>query len=149
VLAPSDGVEVSYKVLGPQGQVTDAHYVLGADRSKKTVFVVSWVKGPVGVSTDSSAVADSVKDYLREVNSVREQYGEVLVTATPGRSLSFAGYEGREYALFTGPTSGVLRVLSKQIGTEREVFLLGVVTTPGTPSSGNEFFDSFKIGKAN
>lgn len=79
------------------------------------------------------------------MNRVRERYGEVLVTATPGRSLRLAGYEGGEYALTTGSASGVIRVLSKQIGDEREVFLLGVLTTPGTVASGDEFLNSFKI----
>lgn len=145
VLAPSDGVEVSYKVLAPQGQLMDVHYVIGVNVSSKTIYLLSWAKGPNGISTDASAAGDAVKGFLTEVNRVRERYGEILVTATPARSLRLAGYEGREYALATGSASGVIRVLSKQIGDEREVFLLGVLTTPGTLASGDEFLNSFKI----
>jgi endonuclease YncB( thermonuclease family) len=145
ILAPSDGVEVSYKVLAPEGQVTDAHYLVGANVSTKTIYLLSWVKGPNGMSTNDSAEVDAVKGYLTEVNRVRERYGEVLVTATPGRSLKLNGYEGREYELVTGATSGVIRVLSKQMGTDREVFLLGVITMPGIKPSGDEFLNSFTI----
>jgi endonuclease YncB( thermonuclease family) len=147
ILVPSDGIEVSYKVLAAQGQLTDVHYVVGLNVSSKTIYLLSWAKGPNSISTDDSALADAVKGFLTEVNRVRERYGEVLVTATPGRSLILAGYQGKEYAMATGSASGVIRVLTKQIGTEREVFLLGRLTTPGTTSSADEFLNSFKISQ--
>jgi hypothetical protein len=109
------------------------------------VYLVNWAKGPNGSSTSDSTEVDAVKGFLAEVNRVRERFGEVLMTATPGRRLTLAGYEGREYTLAIGPASGVIRIYSKKIGDERELFLLGVVTTPGTPASGDEFLDSFKI----
>lgn len=145
ISAPSDGIEVSYQVLAPQGQLIDIHLILGVKISSKTIYVLSWAKGPNGSLTDASAIADAVAGFLNEVNHVRQQYGEILITATPGRSLKLAGYDGREYALATRSNAGVIRVLSKQIGTDREVFMLGVLTTPGTPASGDEFLNSFKI----
>jgi len=107
---------------------------------------LTWAKGANGISTDVSAAADAVNGMLSGLNRVREQRGHFLVTATPGRSLRLNGYVGREYALTTGSVSGVIRVLSKQFGDEREVFLLGVLNGPGSEGSGNEFLNSFKIG---
>jgi hypothetical protein len=82
---------------------------------------------------------------LSELNRVREQRDHILVTATPGRVLGLNGYEGREYVLTTGSVSGVIRALSKQIGDEREVFLIGLLNGPGTAASGDKFLNSFKI----
>jgi len=146
ILAPSDGVEVSYQVLAPEGQLLDVHYVVGVNISSKTIYLLSWVKAPNGNSTDASTAGDAINSFLLELNRVREQYGEIPVTATPGRSVSVNGYEGREFTLHTGPASGMVRVLSKQIGDQREVFLLGVLNAPGTPASGAEFLNSLRIG---
>lgn len=143
ILAPSDGVEMSYQVLGPQGKILDIHYVIGS--SDRTIYFLTWAKGPNGISTDASAAADAVNSMLSELNRVREQRDHILVTATPGRVLRLNSYEGREYALTTGSVSGVIRALSKQIGDEREVFLIGLLNAPGTAAPDDKFLDSFKI----
>jgi endonuclease YncB( thermonuclease family) len=143
ILAPSDGVEMSYQVLGPQGKILDIHYVIGS--CDRTMYFLTWAKGPNGISTDASAAADAVNGVLSELNRVREQRDHILVTATPGRVLGLNGYEGREYVLTTGSVSGVIRALSKQIGDEREVFLIGLLNGPGTAASGDKFLNSFKI----
>ena len=134
---------MSYQVLAPQGKIFDIHYVIGS--SGGTTYLLTWAKGPNGISTDVSAAADAVNGVISGLNRARERTGDVLVTVTPGRSLRLKGYEGREYALTTGSVSGVLRILSKQIGDEREVFLLGVLKAPGSAVSGDEFLNSFKI----
>lgn len=143
ILARSDGIEVTSKILAPDAKTLDVHYVVGS--SDRAIYILTWAKGPNGISTDVSAAADSVNSMLNELNRVREQRGHMLVTATPGRSLRLNGYTGREYALATGPVSGVIRVLTKQLGDEREVFLLCALNGPGGEASGEEFLNSFKI----
>jgi endonuclease YncB( thermonuclease family) len=145
ILAPSDGIEVSYQVLAPQGQLVNVHYVIGVNVSSKTIYLLSWVKGPNGMSTDTSAATGAIDGFLNELNRVRQRHGDLLVTAAPGRNLKVGGYEGREYTLTTGSASGTVRVFTKQTGDEREVFLLGVLNAPGAPASGAEFLNSFKI----
>lgn len=145
ILAPSDGVEVSYQVLAPQGQLVNVHYVVGVNVSSKTIYLLSWANGPNGLSTNASSVSDAINSFLNELNRVREQHGDVLVTAAPGRSVKLAAYEGREYTLTTGSAKGTVRVFSKQTGDQREVFLLGVLSPPGAPAGGAEFLNSFKI----
>ena len=144
ILAPSDGVEVSYQVLAPQGQLMDIHYVVGVNVSSKTIYLISWSKGPNGVSTDDSTASDAVNSLLAGLNNAAARHGEGLTNAAPGRSLSLNGHGGRQYSL-SGSASGVIRVLSKQTGDEREVFMLGVLNAPGAPASGAEFLNSFKI----
>ncbi|MGH9927791.1 MAG: thermonuclease family protein [Pyrinomonadaceae bacterium] len=143
VLVPSDGFEITYPALDGQGKMTDFHYVAG--NSDKAVYFVMWTKGPNGNSTDDSAAADAIKGLLGGLNRGNERSSGLAVSATPGRSLRLTGYAGREYALEIGPVSGVIRVLSKQTGDEREVLLLCVMSAVDSEISGADFFNSFKI----
>lgn len=144
ILAPSDGVEITYPVLDGQGRSIDLHYVIGY--SDKTLYFVMWTKGPNGSSTDDSAAADAVKGMLSELNRNTERAG-FIITATPGRNLKLSGYAGRQYTLSGGQATGVVRILSKQIGNEREVFMLFVLNSAESEASGAEFLNSFKIGQ--
>jgi endonuclease YncB( thermonuclease family) len=143
VLARSDGVEMMIPVVDGQGHKTDVHHLIGSDNG--TLYLMTWAKGKNGISTDASAAADTVNAMLSELNRVRGRLGIPELTATPGRSLRVDGYDGRQYSLTAGSVSGVVRVLSKQIGDEREVFLLGVLNRSGAGNTGEEFFDSLKI----
>ena len=99
---------------------------------------------PNGISTDDSAPDDAIKGILNGFNQATANSGGFAVAATPGRSLKVTGYTGRQYALDLGPVSGVVRVLSKQIGDERELFFLCAMSAVDNESLGSDFFDSFK-----
>jgi hypothetical protein len=143
ILAPSDGREVTYPVLDVQGKTMDLHYVIGSN--DKNFYSVMWAKGQQGNSTDTSAADDAINGLLTGINRATARTGGVVVTATPGRSLRLNGYAGRQYALSVGPVSGVVRVFTKQIGEEREIFLLWVLSVPEAEAAGDEFLNSFKI----
>ena len=142
ILVPSDGVEITYPVLDGRGKTTDFHYVGGP--SDKTVYFAMWAKGPNGNSTDDSAADEAVKGMLAGFNRSSGQSG-LAANATPGRSLKFSGYTGREFAIELGPVSGVLRVFSKQSGAEREILMLCVMSAIDSEPSGDAFFNSLKI----
>jgi endonuclease YncB( thermonuclease family) len=144
ILAPSDGVEITYPVLYGQGKNIDLHYVIGY--SDKSLYFVMWTKGPNGSSTDVSAAADAVKGMLSELNRTTERAGFIF-RAVPDRSLKLSGYAGRQYMLSGGRATGVVRVLSRQVGDEREVFMLFVLNGPESEASGDEFLNSFKISQ--
>jgi endonuclease YncB( thermonuclease family) len=144
ILAPSDGLEITYPVLNGQGKKLDLHYVVG--KSGRSLYFVMWTKGENGSSTDVSTAEDSVKGMLSGINRTAERTG-VIVTATPGRSLRMSDYTGREYTLSGGPATGVVRILSRQTGNEREVFMLCVLNGPESEGSGDEFLNSFKINQ--
>ena len=143
ILVPSDGVEITVPVLDNQGMSRDLHYVLG--NAGSSFYFLLWTKGPNGNSTDDSAAADAIKGILGGLNHANEQSSGLAVSATPGRSLKLTGYAGRQYALEIGPVSGVVRILSKQIGDEREVFMLCAMSATDSETSGADFFNSFKI----
>jgi endonuclease YncB( thermonuclease family) len=142
ILAPSDGVEITFPVLDNLGKAIDLHYVIGHNGA--TLYFLIWTKGANGNSTDATTADYAIKGLLTGVNRTSGQSG-LFVTATPGGELKLAGYAGREYTLDAGPASGVVRVLSKQIGDEREMFLLCVMHPADSETSGADFLNSFKI----
>jgi len=143
ILAPSDGFEITYEVLDGQGKLVDLHSLIG--NSGRTLYFLTWTKGPNGGFTDNSTADEAIKNMLSGINRLAERAGYV-VTATPGRNLNLSGYVGKQYFLSGGPTKGIVRVLSKQIGDEREMFLLFVVNGAESEASGTEFLNSLKIG---
>lgn len=143
VLFPSDGREVSYPVLDGQGKTMDLHYIIGSNTNN--LYFLTWGKGPNGSATDTSATDDAIDGLLSGINRATARTSGLVVTATPGRSLRLDGYAGRQFALTAGPISGVVRVLTKQTGEEREVFLLCVLNATDAEGSGNSFLNSFKI----
>lgn len=142
IFVPSTAVQVAYPVLDDAGQILDMHYVIG--NSDGNLYFVMWTKGPNGTSTDSSAAADAIKGALAGLNRTSERLG-IVVTATAGRNLKLSGYTGKRYVLTAGPATGEVRVFSKQLDDNREIFMLCVLNRPGNESSEAEFFNSFKI----
>jgi endonuclease YncB( thermonuclease family) len=142
ILAPSDALEVTVPVLGSDGKSMDLHYILGT--AGTSFYYLLWTKGPNGDSTDASTAAEAIKGMLAGINHSTANTG-IYVTANPDQVLNVSGYGGRQYTLDAGPApGGVVRILSKQIGDQRELFLLCVVS-PNTDTSGTNFLNSFKI----
>ncbi len=145
ILAPSDGVELSYPVLDGQTNVVELHYVIG--NNDGNLYVLMWAKGSNDNATDASAAADTVKGLVGGINRSIERAGQgFVVTANPVRDLTLSGYAGRQYKLSGGPASGSIRVFSKQIGDQRELFMLCVLNGPAG-SSGDQFLNSFRISQ--
>lgn len=142
ILAPSDGREVRVPMLDIEGKTVDVHYVVGS--TDTGFYLLLWSKEPNGNSTDASAAAEAIGSMLNEMNRSTEKSG-IFVTATPERNLSLTGYSGRQYALEAGPASGVVRILSKRIGDEREVFLVCALKRLDSGTDDPDFLNSFKI----
>ena len=104
----------------------------------------SFLPAPALNATDTSTAAAAVNGMVDGINRSVARVGVVL-TATPGRLLRLGGYAGRRYLLDASPASGEVRVLSKQIGDEREIFLICVLNAPYSETTGTEFLNSFKI----
>ena len=144
VLAPSDATEISYPILDGQGKSIDVRYVLGTVDG--TLYVVMWTKGSNDNATDASVAANTVRGFLSGLNRSLEQARQgVALTTKIGRELSLDGYAGRQYSMSGGDLAGVVRVLSKQIGDQREIFMLGVLHSGDAEVPSDRFLSSFKI----
>ncbi|HSP63515.1 MAG TPA: thermonuclease family protein [Pyrinomonadaceae bacterium] len=144
ILIPSNGVEGSYSGLDTDGSPAAFHY-LGAGNDH-ALYVMLSAKGPNGKYTDASISDKVIRGFIGGMNSEREKAGSnVTITARPVRDLRLGGYAGKQYSLSADGSSGAVRVLSKQIGDQRELFMLFVMTRSGSESFGDQFLNSFKI----
>ena len=146
VLFPSDGVESASSVVDPEG---NAHQMLflGASNKLALLLLLSGTE-PNGKHTDASAADDIVKGYLSSMNRDLEQAGVgERATATPVRDLKLDGYGGKQYRLSSPAASGVMRVFSKQVGDQRDIIVLLVLTRPGGESDRDQFLSSLKINQ--
>jgi len=142
ILAPSDAVRITFPVLDEEGKSVNMNYVMG--KSGSSLYFLLWGTAPNLNGTDASASAQALAAMLDGINRGAARSG-ISVSATPGRLVKMKGYSGRQYALSAGPATGTVRILSKQIGADRELFLMCVLNGPDNGSSGDEFLNSFQI----
>jgi endonuclease YncB( thermonuclease family) len=146
ILIPSNAVEGSYSGMDTDGSPAAFHY-LGAGNDH-AFYVLLSARGPNGKYTDASTADQVIRGFVGGMNRGSERAGSnANVTTRFVRDLRLGDYAGKQYTLSAEGTgfSGVVRVLSKQIGDQREVFMLFVMTRPGSEPSGNQFLNSFKI----
>jgi len=144
VLFPSDGVEGTSSVVDSEGNANQVLF-LGASNNV-ALFLLMSARGPNGKSTDASAADDTVKGYVSSMNADFDRAGvSDRATATPVRDLKLNGYVGKQYRLTSPRTAGVIRVFSKQVGDQRDIIVLCVLTRPGGESAGDQFLNSLKI----
>jgi endonuclease YncB( thermonuclease family) len=144
VLFPSDGLEAIYSVLDGEGKAVPFHYLAG--HSDEEVYLLLSTKGSNGKYTDASAADEAVSGFIGAMNRGIENAGSgALITTVPVRDLKVNGYSGRQYRLSNADLSGVVRVLSRQVGDQRELFMLCVLTRNGSASAGEQFLNSFTI----
>ena len=144
ILALGNSVAVTYPVLDTQGKTTDVHYVIGTKDG--IMYGLSWAKAPNDSETDVSAPSTAIDSFVAHFNqSVQRFNPNFHLVAKVGPQLHLSGYTGRQYSLDGGWISGTVRVYTKQIGNEREVFMLLVLNGGEPPDS--QFFSSFRIGR--
>lgn len=144
VFFPSDGLEAIYSVLDGEGKAVPFHYLAG--HTAEEIYLLLSTKGSNGKYTDASAADEAVSGFIGAMNRGIEKAGSsALITTVPVRDLKVNGYSGRQYRLSNENISGVIRVLSRQVGDQRELFMLCVLTRAGSASAGAQFLNSFTI----
>lgn len=145
---PGDGFAYTYPVLDGQGKIADVNYLVGSNN--RTLYMLMWTNGSNDNATDASAADAAVQGLVSGMNRAIASTGqEVRVAVQQIRDVKLSGYTGKEYRMVDGLFSGSIRVLSKQMGSQRELFMLCVINVPGGDSSAaGQFLNSFKIGAA-
>ena len=144
ILIPSNGVEGSYSGQDTDGSPAMFHYL--AAGNDHAIYLLLSAKGPNGKYTDASTADQVIRGLVGGMNRGAERAGSsLIVTARPARDLRLGAYAGKQYSLSADGLSGVVRVFSKQVGDQREVFMLLVIKQSGSESSVDQFLNSFKI----
>ncbi len=140
---PGNSYEYEYPVLDSDKKIVNINYVTGSDDS--SFYVVMWTRGANAGNTDASVAAETIHGLLDGINKNLERMGLSLrVTAGPGRDMKLGDFSGKQYRLSLGSLSAFVRVFSKQVADQREVFMVGAFAGPGAEPS-VQFLNSFKL----
>jgi endonuclease YncB( thermonuclease family) len=123
VIAPADGIEVTYPVLAGDGKLAQMRYVFGTVEG--TVCILGYTKESSGNANDDAAIDGYLEAILSGMNhSLRNAGSNYEVNSGFIRNLQVTGYAGKMYRLNGSLMSGVVRIYSKKIGGEREFLML-------------------------
>lgn len=144
ILAPSDAVEMSRPIYDENGSETNVHYVIG--HRGQVLFSVNWNEGPNNKYTDATAVAAAIESLIKGVKSeIAKNGGAITISYKEVGNLRLGGYVGKDYSMAIGENLGVVRILSKQVGSKRELLVLTVMNKNLDETSANQFLNSLKV----
>lgn len=94
-------------------------------RDGNSFFELVWFKGPYQGETDADAIQAGLRMIINGVSSGYEAAGGVKFQCEPTSQtpISAAGYVGREFDLTGCTAPGMVRVYTKVIGNERQLYL--------------------------
>lgn len=144
IMIPSNGVETSGVVKDVSTGLPVILDILAAGSERGFVSLTS-ARGPNNNYTDASALDKSIRPLIDGWNQGASRHGSSGVLALKVRDLKLADYVGRQYSLTSELFSGTGRVFTKQIGQERQIFVLIAITRTGSEDIANQFLSSFKI----
>jgi endonuclease YncB( thermonuclease family) len=146
IRVPGNSFIYEYPMLDTDMKIVNLYYVVGSHEG--SVFTVMWTKGADDNSTDMAVADTTVQGFVKGINEYFDSvHLGITASYSTGRTVRIGNYSGKQYTLSAGPQSGYARVISKQIGNQREVFALAVLSAPGA-ESGLSFLDSLKLVEA-
>jgi hypothetical protein len=143
VLFPSVGRKMMLPVQDLQGNTFEVSYLMAP--TETNLYFLFWTKGPNGTATTESTSRETVNAFVDGINAASRHPGGTWVEVSPVRDVTINGYAGKQYEITAGPISGTIRILSKQIGQDREVFILCAMIDPKSEDDSDNFFNSFKV----
>jgi len=145
VMVPGVGVETT-NTFPIGAEFGTGHYWVG--RRDASVYLLSWQKGPNLKYTDAAVFSEFTRGVVIGLNHGFARTGtEAEFTITDERRLNLDGYAGRQYEVSAPGLPAVIRVFTKQVGDQREVYLVGVLnSTEDNPTVG-KFFSSLSLDR--
>lgn len=142
---PSDSFQFDYPILDGQKKIVSINYVIGGNDD--AVYSLMWTAGSNDNTTDITAADSAIQGFLSGLNSYFiSKSWTFRAEASPGKFIKIGNYSGKQYDIKAGQLTGVARILSRQIGDQRQMFALATLG-PGTDWSSAEFLNSLKIAE--
>ena len=144
VTLPSNAIEGSDTISDP---VTGAPVALSfvAGGSSQGFYVALSAKGPNGSYDDATIRDQFINGLIAGMNAGAAQDGHPMLDLKPEHAISLNGYSGMQYKLSGTGMTGIARVFTRQVGEDRELFVLFAISHPGSEDSGNQFIRSMAI----
>lgn len=146
VMIPSNGLEGSIVTSDANGKPVALDIVRALGERAHLMVIAG--RGPETNLTDSSVIDKSIHDFINSINQDKVQRGRSaseMLSLKPVRDLKGARYSGRQYDLQNEWFSGTVRVFTRRIGGDRQLFVLLALTRPGGEGIAGQFLNSFKI----
>ena len=145
ILVPGEGFSTSKTVPAGNDVATVNYWVTDYEGAS---FIVMWSRGPNLKYTDVSALDETARGVVMGLNNGFEKRGVDLVfEAKMQRNLTLNGYSGIQFSLSAARVPGVIRAFSKQIGTQREFFMIGVLNSSEANPIVPKFLDSLSLNR--
>ena len=142
IMIPSNGLEGSGVSSDENGHPVSSDVLMA--KSDRTFMMLYSGKGANDNLTDAAELDKVIKDFGAGANQQAARFGD-MISLKFARDLKLNGYLGKQYSLTCNSFSGTVRVFTKQLGTERQVFVLYVLWRLGGDGLEGQFLDSFKI----
>jgi endonuclease YncB( thermonuclease family) len=142
IMIPSNGLEGSGVSSDENGHPISYDALIA--KSDRTFMMLYSGRGPNDKLADAAALDKVIKDFGTAANQQAARFGE-MISLKFARDLKLNGYLGKQYSLTCNSFSGTVRVFTKQLGDERQVFVLYVLWRLGGDGLEGQFLNSFKI----
>ncbi|HWP52523.1 MAG TPA: thermonuclease family protein [Pyrinomonadaceae bacterium] len=142
IMIPSNGLEGSGVSSDENGHPISSDVLMA--KSDRTFMMLYSGKGANDNLADAAELDKVIKDFGAGANQQAARFGD-MISLKFARDLKLNGYLGKQYSLTCNSFSGTVRVFTKQLGTERQVFVLYVLWRLGGDGLEGQFLDSFKI----
>ncbi|HKP46375.1 MAG TPA: thermonuclease family protein [Pyrinomonadaceae bacterium] len=140
---PADSLKFEYPILDVQQKIVNINYIVGANEA--AMYSVMWIQAANDGATDDKATEESLEGFLKGVNRYYNSKGwNFRVVSSAGRPVRVGNYTGKQYTLTADTFTGVLRIITRRTGDQREMFGLAVLG-PGGDWAAPAFLNSLKI----
>lgn len=142
IMIPSSGLEGSNVSADGNGHSIASDVVFA--KSDRTFLLLYASRGRSDRLSDAASLDKQIRDFGTSLNQQAVQHGD-RVSLSFTRDLKLNGYMGKQYNLTCNSFQGTVRVYTKQIGYDRQVFLLYALSRLGGEGLESQFLNSFKI----
>ena len=145
IRVPGNSFLYEYPILDADLKIVKFTYILG--NSDGALYTVMWVRGANDNATDAIVADSAIQGLIGGINYYFQTKNlGYTASFSSGRAIRLGSYNGRQYSVSAGMLRGFARVVSRQIGDQREMFALAVFSLPGD-DSGFDFLNSLKIAE--
>ena len=142
---PAGGKQVKLPVATGDGGTVDLNLYLVRDG--RTIYEALWMTGPSVGETDEAALEVALSGYLKGLDQGYQSGGgggPFACASQSAEKLSMAGYTGNEYDMSSCTVPGKLRVFTKVVSGQRQLYI-GVAFYPQPDPNVSRFLHSFTV----
>ena len=135
IRVPGNSIFFEFPVLTEDLKIVNLNYVIGL--SEGAMYSISWIKDSSLVHAPDRTIADRIMaHWVKGINHYLERE-RLPYTAkySSGRTIRIGSYSGKEFSLSADIMAGFVRIVSRRVGEQHEVFALGVLSRTGDESA--------------